>query len=495
MYRVGFFMSVLVVAMLGISCSGSRIANPGYMHLAAQAGDYAGIDAALKSGGDVNQADGYGMTPLLYAAAVPNITVVEYLLNNGANPNHVADDGNTPLLVASRKGNLPVVESLILKGARIDSFGEDGFTSLTIASERGNKNLFDLLMKSGANPNAIVANSDTALIKSIIRTDAYFFDRLIAAGADPNLPGRAGNTPLIIATYANNLEIVDKLLSAGSRVNDVNDAGYSALHFVASIKGINPEIVELLVEKGADVNQSAPDGLTPLKVACITGHADMAAYLYEKGANPKFEDSSAGGMEINGTINHILGDYFLAQDNFDKARAYYVKAQDYYNNVAGKHNGDATKLVWKQAGATAGAIVLIAAALPLIALNPAAAGLVAGQMAAQHGFDYSYKNPSGVNSVQQTHIGIQSYDEYMSKYNQAYMPTYQVVNMAIRQPPPSESPFPEQIDPSKMARHFEKCSVLIGNVLECFDKNPSGGVALHACVNTVTRTFSADTTQ
>jgi hypothetical protein len=37
----------------------------------------------------------------------------------------------------------------------------------------------------------------------------------------------------------------------------------------------------------------------------------------------------------------------------------------------------------------------------------------------------------------------------------------------------------------KTKQFFEESSTLISKVLECFDKNPSGGVVLHTCVNTV----------
>jgi len=477
MYRFRLLLIVLVVAVTGQSCeSAPMVANAGKLHLAAQSGDFSGVDAALKSGDDVNQADDYGMTPLLYAAATSNVSVVEHLLEKGADPNHMADDGETPLLIASRKSNIPVAELLIRKEARIDTLGEDGNTALAIATANKNKELFDLLLKLGAKPNTSLANCDTALIKSIQLQDTYFFDRLIAAGADPNLPGRAGNTPLIVAVISNKLQHVDKLLSEGSRINSFNDAGCSALFFAAGVEGIDPFITNRLIEKGADVNLTARNGLTPLKVACRAGNAAMAMYLYEKGANPNFDDSSDEGIELNGTMQHILGDYFLAKDKCDKARVSYETAQAYYKKLVDKYNGDVSKIMWQQVGA-----------FMLLSMANSAQDYAASYQANMQSRQMA--QIAGMKYAQQTHTGAQGYFSFMAHYNKTYVPTYQGVNKAYQIPPLGNASLEQkQAYARNKAKHFEDQSTLIDKILECYDKNPGGGAVLRACVDTVTRT-------
>ena len=481
MNRTGLFLAVLAVAASCGSCATRphTAANPGNLHLAAQSGDMAGIDAALKSGSGVDQPDGHGKTPLLYAAALPNLPVVRYLLDKGADPNHVAADGDTPLLVASRKANLPAVELLIQRGARIDALGEDGYTALTIATDNANRDLFDFLLKHDARPNASLANSDTALIRSIAQKDPYFFERLLAAGADPNRNGRAGNTPLIIATYCNKPEIVDKLLSQGARVGDVNDAGYSALFFAVGIEWIRPDLVMRLVEAGGDVNRTARDGLTPLKAACQAGHPDMVVYLYEKGANASFPDSSGEGIELNGQIHHILGDYFLARDDFNKARASFGTALDLYRKTADRYRGDVKTIEWKQTQA-----VMLQGMVD--SLQASAASMQANMQSRQFG------QISAMKHAEQTRTGFQGYHSYLTKYGQPYVPTYQGVNMAPLRPPPVNTPLEtKKAYANGKARQFEDRSTLVGKVLDCFERNPNGGAALHACVDTVTGTFRA----
>jgi ankyrin repeat protein len=59
----------------------------------------------------------------------------------------------------------------------------------------------------------------------------------------------------------------------------------------------------VLVEAGADVNQPSPgDKTTPLLIAIINGHFDLAVYLLEKGADPNAR-SEAGAAPLYATLN------------------------------------------------------------------------------------------------------------------------------------------------------------------------------------------------
>jgi ankyrin repeat protein len=67
--------------------------------------------------------------------------------------------------------------------------------------------------------------------------------------------------------------------------------GLTALHFAARQGGLRS--VRTLVEGGADVNQvSAADQTSPMLIAIINGHFDLATYLLEAGADPALESDS-----------------------------------------------------------------------------------------------------------------------------------------------------------------------------------------------------------
>ncbi len=486
MYRADTWLLVIILIVFCVSCVTPKMAaDSGKIHLAAQSGDRAGIDAALQSGSPVDQIDNYGKTPLIYATERGNAAIVEYLLNKGANPNHTADDGSTPLIIAVRKGNSLIAELLIQRGALVNGFGDDGFTALTVTAEKGNKKVFDLLLKHGAKPDVSIANRDTALMKSIPRKDSYYFDRLLESGADPNKKGRGGNTPLIIAACSNKPEIAEKLLKAGARVNELNESGNSALLFAAGLAGIKPDIAKLLVERGADINQSSKDGLTPVKSACFAGNAGMVVYLFEKGARMNIDDVSDEGRELNGTLNHILGDYYLAKDDLKKSRISFEKAQGYYKKIIDQYQGDVTKMAWKQAGG----YTLAAAWLPmLMVLNPGAAGALVANI--------STGTTTNRQITAQMDDSIRAYYAHKQKYHHPYVPTYEGVNMSYVPPPLNDAPIAQKKTfAERKAQHVEKRSQIITDVLGCFDKNPGGGSGLQTCVNTVAKAAAATQTE
>jgi ankyrin repeat protein len=480
MGHIRIWIAVFAVSMAGgCGYTPHMAANPGKAHLAARSGDRSTMESALQSGIDVNQADGHGMTPLSYAAGTSNVATVEYLLGKGANPNHATDNNQTPLMIAARRSTPPVVELLIGKGAQIDRFGDDGLTALAIATQRGDPQIFDLLLKRGAKPNVSLANCDTALILSILQKDPIFFERLMAAGADPNGRGRAGNTPLIIATFSDKPGIVEKLLEAGARIDDANDAGNGALHFATGVRGINPFIAYLLVEKGGDVNKAAKDGLTPMKAACLTEQAALVPYLYEKGANPDFEHASDSGMEAGGAVHQILGDYFLGRGLLDKSRASYVESRDFYKMAADKYNGDVTRLQWKTVGAYA--------ALALAGAAQSYAGSMQADMQARQMAQYS-----GMAYATRSGTGFQGYSAYMANYNATNVSTFKSVGTASPAVPYDQMPLSQQKSQAKeKAGQFEARTALIGKILECFDRNPGGGNGLRACVDTASKGFEA----
>jgi ankyrin repeat protein len=104
---------------------------------------------------------------------------------------------------------------------------------------------------------------------------------LLAAGADQHLTTSDGTTPLMAAaglgraTYTPREprgirsptaeQAVKVLLEAGGNINAVNEADFTALHG-AAFRGLN-EVVQYLVEHGADINARDFKGRTPYRLA------------------------------------------------------------------------------------------------------------------------------------------------------------------------------------------------------------------------------------
>merc|ERR1719181_1717343 len=80
------------------------------------------------------------------------------------------------------------------------------------------------------------------------------------------------------------VDIVKLLLDANAEADTKNAEGGSALQFAAG--GGNFEGVKLLVEAGADVNsQDTVHGTTVLMLACAAAVPEVVEYLLEKGAD------------------------------------------------------------------------------------------------------------------------------------------------------------------------------------------------------------------
>jgi ankyrin repeat protein len=88
-------------------------------------------------------------------------------------------------------------------------------------------------------------------------------DRLIAWGAELNGVDKYGNTPLFYAVRQKTdqaAQIVARLVAAGADVNVLNLQQTSPLREAISRLPISPEIVRVLLNAGADMNQKSQGG-------------------------------------------------------------------------------------------------------------------------------------------------------------------------------------------------------------------------------------------
>ena len=90
-----------------------------------------------------------------------------------------------------------------------------------------------------------------------------------------------------------------------SGVYDIEQGGYTPLLFAARGGGL--ESARLLVAAGADVNDAAPMGTSPLVVAAHSGQGAVATFLLEQGADP--DAAGAGYTALHAAV--LRGDLEL----------------------------------------------------------------------------------------------------------------------------------------------------------------------------------------
>jgi hypothetical protein len=114
----------------------------------------------------------------------------------------------------------------------------------------------------------------------------------VARGADVNQVNKLGETALMHAAWKGNLGAVRWLLARGARVNS-EAMQWSALHYAAFAD--HADVVDLLLEKGADVNARSPNGSSVLMMAVYEGREDMARRLLARGADTGVKNENGDG--------------------------------------------------------------------------------------------------------------------------------------------------------------------------------------------------------
>jgi ankyrin repeat protein len=117
---------------------------------AAEKGDAAGVQAALKAGAKVNAQDDRGMQALSWAALRGHDAVVKILLDHGAEVNALNSSGWPPIGQACGQGKLDVVKTLISRGADVNLAFDGGRTALMCAAYQGHAAIVTELLKAGA---------------------------------------------------------------------------------------------------------------------------------------------------------------------------------------------------------------------------------------------------------------------------------------------------------------------------------------------------------
>lgn len=223
----------------------------------------------INNGADVNQTQGDGSTPLLWAVNRQDYAVAEALLAKKANPNAGNEFGAVPLTEAARLNDARLVKMLLDAGAKVDSANPDGETVLMQAIKNGNQQMAESLVAAGANVNTIEKfHNQTPLIYAAAGGHAGIVKLLLSKGADVKPRSLYTDWPSHVTSEP--------------RVQYRPVGGLNALMY--AIRGGCYSCVEQLVAAGADVNFPTPEGITPLMLALDNEHNEIATFLMDKGS-------------------------------------------------------------------------------------------------------------------------------------------------------------------------------------------------------------------
>jgi ankyrin repeat protein len=325
-FGIGSVLALALTAWLGA-------AGPAPVADAAMAHDREAVKTLLKSGADVNAAQGDGMTalhwasrngdaeltqmllfaganvkattrlggytPLMMAAEQGHATVIAALLTGGADPKAANNLGTTPLMLAAASGNPQAVTTLVENGAEIEAKEKTfGQTPLMFAAATNRVDAIKALVKAGANLKA------TSKVNNVGNLSGQEQEFLASASGSGNQAGGTGQgrAGQVVAPGATQPAAAAAQGGGGGRrgggggqpgvdrpyfYNELigTQGGHTAL-MLAARSGFT-DAVKTLVAAGADVNQnSVGDKTSPMLIAAINGHFDLAKWLLDQGANP-----------------------------------------------------------------------------------------------------------------------------------------------------------------------------------------------------------------
>ena len=347
--RIATALKAPAVALLAVFLSGALLTDSPVAD-AAMTGDLASVRALLSDGADVNAPQGDGMTALHWAARAANTDLARLLLEAGADVDAATRIGAyTPLHLASEVGGSEVVGLLLEAGAEQTATTADvgGATPLHLAGGAGEADAVRLLLEHGGDADVREARwGQTPLMYAAARGREAAVRALLEGGADPALatwvtditalaewsqadrraraarmrgepeppvPPRPApsDAPLAAASDAPADRLAAEDEDYDRPIEEPEPLGYGDLigghggltALLHAAREGHAGTVRALLEGGADVNQvSGGDHTSPMLIAMINGHFDLAMELFEAGADPRLA-SAAGATPLFAALN------------------------------------------------------------------------------------------------------------------------------------------------------------------------------------------------
>jgi ankyrin repeat protein len=220
-------------------------------------------------------------------------------------------------IAAATKGDLEAVKLFLKAGMDANIRDELGWTPLIGAILESRRDVVDFLLSKGADPN-----DKGGFDWDIHRHFAEENSRL--TGEQPRPPDV---TPLMIAAQKGNVFIVKALLARGADPKATDGKHSNAIHWAAGSEAANVEVMQALIDAGADSNLADKNGATALMSGAKRGDAALVEVLLRAGANVNAIHSSGStaltvaAAEGHAAIVALLASKGAAVDHRDREDA------------------------------------------------------------------------------------------------------------------------------------------------------------------------------
>ena len=312
---------------------------------------------------DVQATPPGGNTPLLFAARVGDLASARLLLTQGVDVNESNQDGSSPLLVASSGGYEELALLLLEKGADPNATDANGMSSLHYAMREGIKVLHGIelsrddsalaiddfadrqasimpgpnmpklakaLLGRGANPNAefkyapprlrlarkpiISLSKATPFFLAAASADLDSMRMLVEAGAEPLMWTEPNQEELFKEGHGDDNEVQANVtpLMVATGMGSFGCRRCRAREFTEEAEERAVEAAKVLLNMGADINETNATGWTPLHAAAYAGANRLVKFLVENGAQMDVQNgcrqtpvSLAEGTSARGLVQKL----------------------------------------------------------------------------------------------------------------------------------------------------------------------------------------------
>ena len=259
-------------------------------------GDPAVVELLLDRGADIEARDFDGGTVLIRAAGRNKSDVVRALLERGADVAAVDRDDMTPLHWAADSNSDPgVVEALLEHGAEVDAISNSMGTPLMTTMYRSNNMaVIRALLEGGADVEATGIRRKSVDMGRIATTTRRSCFCCWSTGGGVTTRDEYDNTVAHTAAERHGPEVMEMLIERGADIDVANQHGRRPIHFAAAR---DRRLVEMLVEQGADIHAGEDEGNTRAALGVVgrvreRGHGEAAA-----GAWSRRERAGTGGED------------------------------------------------------------------------------------------------------------------------------------------------------------------------------------------------------
>ncbi|KAL5976993.1 RAC-alpha serine/threonine-protein kinase [Asimina triloba] len=185
------------------------------------------------------------------------------------------------LCFAAVRGDDLLLHQLLRRGLDPNESDNAGRTALHIAASKGSENCVLVLLDYGANPNSRDSEGSTPLWEAMVQRHESVVKLLIDNGANI-YSGDVGQFACAAAEQ-NNLELLEEIVHCGGDVTLPKNNGTTALH-VAVCEG-NYNMVEFLLDQGADIDKPDLQGWSARGLADQQGHEEIKALFQARKAS------------------------------------------------------------------------------------------------------------------------------------------------------------------------------------------------------------------